>query len=83
MQGTLYREELPLGEDWRGSLSLKTLQPGFQFKKHFNMILERGTHAPAVTARGIDMERSGNVLLVASLIVADAVGGQHGMVVVA
>ena len=40
VQGTLYREELPLGEDWRGSLSLKTLKPGFQFQQHFDMILK-------------------------------------------
>lgn len=37
-------------------LSLETLQPGFQLKQHLDVILERGTHAPAVTARGIDMD---------------------------
>ncbi len=55
VQGTLYREELPLGEDWRG-LFLKALQPGFQFEQHLDVILERGTHAPAVTACGIYMD---------------------------
>ena len=40
VQGTLYREEPPLGEEWRGSLSLKTLQPGFEFQQHFNMELK-------------------------------------------
>ena len=37
-------------------LYLETLQPGFQFEQHFDVILERGTHAPAVTARGIYMD---------------------------
>ena len=31
-----------------GGLFLKTLQPGFQFEQHLDVILERGTHAPAV-----------------------------------
>lgn len=72
---------LPVGR--YALMGLETGEPGFQFVEHFEVIVERGAVAPAMTAGGIDVERGWHVVAIALYVVVGTVHGQHGVVVVA
>ena len=61
---------------------LETCKPGFEFEDHVVMILEALAIAPAMTACGIDMDGGGYIVFVKLLIVVQAIGGRHSLVVI-
>ena len=58
-------------------------EPCFQLQLHLLVVDEAVAVAPSVAARGVDMQRCRHVVTVHLDVVVDAVGGQHGVVVVA
>ena len=70
------------GSQTAAILSLKALQPTFQFEDHLVVVLEVFAVAPAVTTRRIDMYRGRHIVLVQLFVVAKAVGCRHHLVVI-
>ena len=59
------------------------VEEGLEVGEHGGVVGEVGSHAPAVAAGGIDVERGGDAVVFESLVVAEAVLGGHGGVVMA
>ena len=61
----------------------EALEPGLEFEDHVVVEGKRLAVAPAMTARGVDVDGGGHIVLVELLVVVEAVGSGHSLIIVA
>ena len=70
-------------EKRRSLICLEALEPGLEFEDNVVVKGERLAVAPTMTAGGVDMYGGGHIVLVELLVVVEAVGSGHSLIIVA